>query len=181
MHTNLFCLSFSVKLRWQVHMDIINSYYISIFTIFLLLYCTKVTGFSLTIMWSVPPNAEKINHQKLPLVRRLLHVEFHRLWCLISMCLIIRLLIKPEHSKLWNLPIILFLNSPKLVYYSPSFYLLFSHYAKQWSLNNPVTNGPVVIGCNKEVAVLQMTSIKRSHPFLPQMAIIIEYNVEYVL
>ena len=27
-----------------------------------------------------------------------------------------------------------------------------------------------MLGCNKEVAVLQMTSIKRSHPFLAQMA-----------
>ena len=44
-----------------------------------------------------------------------------------------------------------------------------SQWEVQWSLNNPVTNGPVVIGCNKEVAVLQMTSTKRSHPFLAQM------------
>ena len=40
----------------------------------------------------------------------------------------------------------------------------------QWNLNNPVTNEPVVIGCNKEVAVLQMTSVKQSHPFLSQIA-----------
>ena len=38
----------------------------------------------------------------------------------------------------------------------------------QLNLNNPVTNGPVVLGCNKEVAVLQMTSIKWLHLFLAQ-------------
>ena len=49
----------------------------------------------------------------------------------------------------------------------------------QWSLNNPSTNGPAVLGCNKEVTVLQMTSIKPSHPFLAQMTTT-EYDAEHV-
>ena len=53
-------------------MNIINNY-------FLLLYRTEETGFSLTIMWSVPPNTEKLSYRKLTLVFRPLRVEFHHL------------------------------------------------------------------------------------------------------
>ena len=40
----------------------------------------------------------------------------------------------------------------------------------QWNLNNPITYGAVLLGCNKEVAGIQLTSTKRSHPLLAQMA-----------
>ena len=50
----------------------------------------------------------------------------------------------------------------------------------QWNLYNLVTNGPVLLGCNKEVAALKITSIKRSHLFLFKMATIKRYNDEHV-
>ena len=61
----------SYGLLWRVCRNIINN---NIFV--LLLYRTEATGFSLTIMWSVPPNTENISHQQLTLV---LCVEFHHL------------------------------------------------------------------------------------------------------
>ena len=42
----------------------------------------------------------------------------------------------------------------------------------QWNLNNPVTCGAVLFGCNKEVIEIQLTSTKQSHPFLAQMAVL---------
>ena len=45
----------------------------------------------------------------------------------------------------------------------------------QWNLNNPVTYGAVLLGCNKEVAGIQLTATKRSHPFLAQIAALQKY------
>ena len=72
-------------LRWRVRTDM----YAFVFPISLLLYNTEAIGFSHTIVWSVPPDTEKISQQQLTLVIRLLHVEFCHLQRLIPTCFII--------------------------------------------------------------------------------------------
>ena len=64
----------------------------------------------------------------------------------------------------------------------PSMFVSFCNYLElqhlvQLNLNNPVNHGPSMLGCNKEVAVLKMTSIKRSLPFFSLNDHINEYVV----
>ena len=43
------------------------------------------------------------------------------------------------------------------------------HVHVQWNLNDPVINKAVLLGCNKEVDGIQLTSVNWSHPLLTQM------------
>ena len=63
--TKLDAIATTLKgLKWWVCMNIINNYFF-VFSISLLLYHTEATGFRHTIVWSAPPDIEKISHQQL--------------------------------------------------------------------------------------------------------------------